>query len=169
MGMEPSDFHKASIPVLIYSPIAGKLEGIRVLPVIHSSKCVGNLTCCRFILFSSLVSLKSVADTSNTCVLLALVSLFPCSDSFFFFLYSNNFGCILGIGNIMLEASCLKPLENAAVQLDLSYKLQCCFSISPISRMPLPAVSHASGAACQGPVGGPGNSAVYDEVHTRPA
>lgn len=64
----------------------------------------------------------------------------------------------------MLEASCLKPLENAAVQLDLSYKLQCCFIISPISRIPLPAVSHASGA-----VGGPGNSAVYDEVHTRPA
>lgn len=59
----------------------------------------------------------------------------------------NNFGCILGIGNIMLEASCLKPLENAAVQLDLSYKLQRCFSISPMSRMPLPGVSHASGAA----------------------
>lgn len=166
--MKPSDFHKASIPVLTYSPIAGKLEGIRVFPVIHSSKCVGNLTCCRFILFSSLVSLKSVADTSNTCVLLALVSLFPYSDSFFFSLYSNNFGCIPVIGNIILEASCLKPLETAAVQLDLSYKLQCCFSISPISRMPLPAVSH-SGAACQGPVGGPGNSAVYDEVHTCPA
>lgn len=38
-------------------------------------------------------------------------------------------------------------MENAAVQLDLSYRLQYCFSISPISRMSLPAVSHASGAA----------------------
>lgn len=86
----------------------------------------------------------------------------------------NTFGCILGIGNIMLEASCLKPLKNATVHLDLSYKWQCylsalcleCLYLVFSMLVELPSVFPS---ATQAPMGGPGNNAVYDEIYSCPA